>query len=109
MARWKDSPNEFAIDVIEALWTEGTFHIEEYGGDFDEWRAECDELITEVNATEVKPVKHAHWIRGGADKWNEGIMNVMHCSNCKALFRYQGRKQNVNYCYKCGAKMDLLD
>lgn len=51
-------------------------------------------------------VKHAHWILGGAHEFDEGITNIMHCSNCKAYFRYQGRKKNVNYCYRCGAVMD---
>lgn len=63
-------------------------------------------VVKGIPSLDVVPVVHAHWIRGGAEKWDEGIMNIMHCSNCKALFRYQGRKKNVNYCYRCGAKMD---
>ena len=55
---------------------------------------------------DVAPVVHAHWILGGAHGFDEGITNIMHCSNCKAYFRYHGRKQNVNYCYRCGAVMD---
>ena len=54
----------------------------------------------------AKPSTHAHWILGGAHEFDEGITNIMHCSNCKAYFRYQGRKKNVNYCYRCGAVMD---
>ena len=46
---------------------------------------------------DVRPVIHAHWILGGAHGFDESITNIMHCSNCKAYFRYQGRKKNVNY------------
>lgn len=55
---------------------------------------------------EVAPVIHAHWIKGGDGMWDDGRLHIVTCSNCKALFRYHGKKSNVNYCYKCGARMD---
>lgn len=105
MARWKDNPNEFAIEVIQSLWQEGEFHIDAFGGDYEEWQAECDALIAEVNATEVKPVTHAYWIIGGTNQSDRKLLNIMHCSNCKAYFKYHGKKDHVRYCYSCGAKM----
>lgn len=55
---------------------------------------------------EVRPVIRAYWIMGGNHEYDEGAMNIMHCSNCMAYFRYIGRKQNINYCYRCGAVME---
>lgn len=64
------------------------------------------DLFEKFEQGEIAPVVHAHWIIGGTHEFDESAQNIMHCSNCKALFRYHGRKTNVNYCYKCGAKMD---
>lgn len=55
---------------------------------------------------QMRPYIRAYWIMGDGTKYNEGKLNIMHCSNCKALFRYQGRKKNINYCYRCGAVME---
>ena len=64
------------------------------------------EQIKYMPTADVVPVVHAHWIRGGSKDWNINGTNIMHCSNCKAHFRYYGQRKNINYCYKCGAKMD---
>ncbi len=95
---WKDSPNDFAVELIESLWFEGTFHIDSYGGDHEEWKAECDALIDEVNATEVRPVIHAHWRLVSLNLWD--------CTNCHYVVDRWDRK--TPYCPDCGAKMDAL-
>lgn len=94
---WKDNPSGFAIEVIEALWTEGTFHIDEYGGDHEEWKAECDALIDEVNATEVRPDTHAHWIKSETEPYA--------CSNCNRRELWMNAV-TYEYCPHCGARMD---
>lgn len=103
MENWKDNPNEFAIEVIQSLWKEGEYQIDAFGGDYDEWQAECDELIAEVKATEVAPVVHAHWIADSKDcKYT--------CSHCgdvwKGDFDLDPYDDHFYYCPCCGAKMD---
>lgn len=49
----------------------------------------------------VKPIVHAHWIRG--------MFANMICSNCNSqLVIYDQSINKVNYCPHCGAKMDEL-
>lgn len=63
-------------------------------------------VVKGIPSLDVAPVIHAHWVKNGDGMWADGRLHVMTCSNCKALFRYHGKKSNVNYCYKCGARMD---
>lgn len=110
MADWKDNPNEFAIDVIEHLRIEGNFQIDEHGGDYEEWQTECDALIDEVNATEVKPVVNAFWFWTGDSKQRKELQ----CSSCGRFVKnhenleYLEFTETFRYCPRCGAKMDAI-
>lgn len=73
---------------------------------FEEWNKKY--FLPYVNSIgiQMRPYKRAYWIMGGTHKFDEGATNIMHCSNCMAYSRYIGRQKNINYCYRCGAKMD---
>ena len=73
---------------------------------FEEWNKEFFLPYANSIGIQRRPYKRAYWIMGGTHEFDEGNLNIMHCSYCKALVRYQGRKQNINYCYRCGAVME---
>lgn len=50
----------------------------------------------------VDPVKHGNWIRHLAIGWSEAHYT---CSCCGYYLHFD-RRENANYCPKCGAKMD---
>lgn len=59
-----------------------------------DWR--FDEMIEELPAADVAPVRHGRWIDA-----REYCGDYM-CSNCEALYG----TNKFNYCPNCGAKMD---
>ena len=72
-----------------------------YTEDNTKTNADC---IRYMDAADVAPVIHAHWI--SASK-KQGVNIGMKCSLCGARIKnsefFNG---NHNYCHKCGAKMD---
>lgn len=73
--------------------------------------------ISSIEATDVEPVRHGHWIRGVSKGWPTTTSCLWYCSCCGEKIRYvdtlrtyQKIKKTVNevnpYCRKCGAKMD---
>lgn len=58
-------------------------------------------VVSERPTADVKPIVHAHWIRG--------MFADMICSNCNfPLVIYDKTINKVDYCPHCGAKMDEL-
>lgn len=53
------------------------------------------------NAPTVDPAKHGHWEYPQNDS---GLINPR-CSNCK---RYNPHVVDMNFCMRCGAKMDQV-
>ena len=67
-------------------------------------REDAADCIRYMDAADVAPVIHAHWV--SASK-KQGVNIGMKCSLCGARIKnsefFNG---NHNYCHKCGAKMD---
>ena len=59
-----------------------------------------DEMIEELPAADVVPVRHGRWIE-------YQIPPIICCSNCD--WATDVKEKNFNYCPNCGAKMDLED
>ena len=60
---------------------------------------DCMNVLDEMPAADVEPVKHGHWI-------NENFYT--HCSACgkMAIYDKYGQEVESDYCPNCGAKMD---
>ena len=58
--------------------------------------------IENAPAADVEPVKHGRWVYKPYE--NDEAVWLYHCSECNAL-----SATVKNYCYNCGAKMDLED
>lgn len=60
---------------------------------------DCMNVLDEMPAADVEPVKHGHWI-------NENFYT--HCSACgkMAIYDKYGQEFESDYCPHCGAKMD---
>ena len=60
---------------------------------------DCMNVLDEMPAADVEPVKHGHWI-------NENFYT--HCSACgkMAIYDKYGQEVESDYCPHCGAKMD---
>ena len=56
-----------------------------------------DEMIEELPAADVAPVRHGVWIE-------YQIPPIICCSNCD--WATDVKEKNFNYCPNCGAKMD---
>ena len=67
-------------------------------------REDAADCIRYMDASDVAPFIHAHWV--SASK-KQGVNIGMKCSLCGARIKnsefFNG---NHNYCHKCGAKMD---
>lgn len=74
----------------------------EFGEVEEAYNGAIDDCIGEIKATptlDVKPVVHAHWIKG--------FFADIKCSNCNfPLACAQTMIPKLNYCPHCGAKMD---
>ena len=61
---------------------------------------DCNE-IARFPIADVAPIKRAKWV----DRYNDGDW---HCSNCQAIVeKNEQDNHNWNYCYHCGARMNL--
>lgn len=60
------------------------------------------DLIDDMPAADVQPVRHGRWIPQGDDMWL--------CSNCKENIIFSmhesDRTEKQRYCCKCGARME---
>ena len=64
-------------------------------------REDAADCIRYMDATDVAPVRHGHWI----SKNHHGYEWVFVCSNCDYVNGYPFNDR-PNYCPNCGAKMD---
>lgn len=59
------------------------------------------DVVGAVEAADVQPIHHGHWIPQGDDMWL--------CSNCKENIIYSehesDRTEKQRYCCRCGARM----
>lgn len=73
-------------------------HYEQRHSDFEE----AKRCIEDIPKADVQPVKHGCWI------WDSNAPHREHgaykCSNCGCHSDFE-----ENYCYDCGARMDLKD
>lgn len=72
-------------------------------GDFDEYAShDVPNVLRNMKAADVQPVRHGWWIPQGDDMWL--------CSNCKKNIIYSmhesDRTEKQQYCCRCGARMD---
>ena len=65
-----------------------------------DWR--FDEMIENLHASDVAPVRHGHWIKTGSYACGE---NEYLCSECKET-EWRTSAFRLKYCPFCGAKMD---
>ena len=78
-----------------------------YGAEYEERRAELDQVISDINSqptVDAEPVRHGRWI----DPQPEGCMTwdkraYQQCSICGDK---QYLSQSMIYCPNCGARMD---
>lgn len=60
------------------------------------------DVVANMPAADVQPVRHGRWIPQGDDMWL--------CSNCKKNIIYSehgsDRTEKQRYCCRCGARMD---
>lgn len=61
----------------------------------------CISLAENIPTADVQEVKRAKWVP------NERVYRTLACSNCHRGFCYECAP--YEYCYVCGAKMDLED
>lgn len=69
-------------------------------------KAYCIELIRNIHASNVAPVRHGRWEQCFED-WRKQIEGDK-CSVC-GFEHYGASIKNYNYCPNCGAKMDEFD
>lgn len=80
---------------------------------FDSWNdySEMHDIISELEAADIQPVKHGRWISTEELYYN----GMTKCSCCNEeycieyIWNLQGDLGAVNYCPNCGARMDLKD
>lgn len=78
----------------------------DYGGE-STFMAVDVENIDYAPTIDAEPVRHGRWIHGFTFMpLPEGCMWA-NCSLCNA--DYRGLKEQANYCFNCGAKMDLKE
>lgn len=89
----------FVLDLINEVNSSGGFKsYSDYSTMFD--------LVDDMPAADVQPVKHGHWIEevrevGGFFKLNQ---TYIHCSEC-GKEHYSGTLPKPNFCDNCGADM----
>lgn len=65
----------------------------------DKYKAESEDVVSERPTADVKPIVHAHWIKG--------IVADITCSNCDfPIYADDKTIHKLAYCPHCGAKMD---
>lgn len=91
---------EKAIKALKDNVTEMECHIY-FGSNLGVPKDEIEDIVNEIPAADVEPVKHGHW------KHVAGMNSK--CSECDRYFpvsEFDKRPFDVNYCPNCGAKMD---
>lgn len=67
-------------------------------------KAYCSELIRNIPAADVAPVRHGRWIDAYPDIEPNPMFMYGICSECRFE---QSISKYLNYCPNCGVKMDL--
>ena len=67
-------------------------------------REDAADCIRYIDATDVTPVRHGHWIEHKHFHHAHYIDSTYECSECKVE-----EPLTSDYCPNCGAKMDLED
>ena len=70
-------------------------------------KAYCSELIRNIPAADVAPVRHGRWEKSEDNYYS---LNLVKCSVCHEEWCFEidddVKDLNYNYCPNCGAKMD---
>lgn len=70
-------------------------------------KAYCSELIRNIPAADVAPVRHGRWDSSGKYRFIDNSVAVR-CTECGcSLAEPEYRRYVWNYCPICGARMDL--
>lgn len=94
-------------EAIEKIKEEGIL-----GSGHSDMEREDDviDMLNDILAADVQPVKRGKWERGRDSEW---CYYEYTCSECKCdLYRhttYHGDVKIMNYCPNCGAKMESED
>ncbi len=88
-------------DIYQGYFRMTPLEIPNVGVVYPQTRVE--EMIGELPATDVAPVRHGHWII--PTKISGRAFDIPHCSACDGV--PCGADKNTNFCPNCGAKMDL--
>ena len=73
------------------------------GQDIADWQAKC---INEAHAVDAEPVQHGEWILNPCNLYNDATWVCSVCGNEWVLIDGTPLDNQMNYCPKCGARMD---
>lgn len=73
------------------------------GQDIADWQAKC---INEAPAVDTEPVRHGEWILNPCNLYNDATWVCSVCGNEWVLIDGTPLDNQMDYCTKCGAKMD---
>ena len=73
------------------------------GQDIANWQAKC---INEAPAVDAEPVQHGEWILNPCNLYNDATWVCSECGNEWVLIDGTPLDNQMNYCPKCGARMD---
>ena len=73
------------------------------GQDIANWQAKC---INEAPAVDAEPVQHGEWILNPCNLYNDATWVCSACGNKWVLIDGTPLDNQMNYCSRCGARMD---
>ena len=73
------------------------------GQDIANWQAKCN---NEAPAVDAEPVQHGEWILNPCNLYNDATWVCSVCGNEWVLIDGTPLDNQMNYCPKCGARMD---
>lgn len=73
------------------------------GQDIADWQAKC---INEAPAVDAEPVRHGEWILNPCNLDNDATWVCSVCGDEWVLIDGTPLDNQMNYCLKCGARMD---
>ena len=89
-------------------YTQTDGHDGEFNLGYYDHNVAFQELIKEIPAADVAPVRHAEWVMTECVSEDTGIWWSWHCSNCGDTYDGIGKLdvRKHKYCHHCGAIMD---